>query len=54
MQYRDAAAPFGYDVPQILHPDAVLSLYHSAFTQAYDIERKIDVRSNRRSARPPR
>src|SRR6185436_15632972 len=36
VQYRDAAAPFGYDVPQILHADAALSLYHSAFSQAYD------------------
>ena len=44
VQYRDAAAPFGYDVPQILHADSALSLYHSAFTQAYDVERKIDVR----------
>lgn len=44
VQYRDAAAPFGYDVPQILHADAGLSLYHSAFSQAYEVERKIDVR----------
>ncbi|MBK8251483.1 MAG: hypothetical protein IPK82_02295 [Polyangiaceae bacterium] len=44
VQYRDAAAPFGYDVPQILHADAGLSLYHSAFSQAYEVEKKIDVR----------
>ena len=45
VQYRDAAAPFGYDVPQIMPADAALVLYHAAFTQSYDTERKIDVRS---------
>ncbi len=45
VQYRDAAAPFGYDVGQIVAADAALVLYHGAFTQQYDTERKIDVRS---------
>jgi hypothetical protein len=45
VQYRDAAAPFGYDVPQIVPADAALVLYHGAFTQTYDGERKIDVRA---------
>jgi hypothetical protein len=45
VQYRDAAAPFGYDVPQIAPTDSVLALYHNAFSQTYDVERKIDVRS---------
>lgn len=45
VQYRDAGAPFGYDVPQIVASDAALVLYHGAFTQTYDAERKIDVRS---------
>jgi hypothetical protein len=45
VQYRDAAAPFGYDIGQITPSDAALSLYHNAFTQSYDVERKIEVRS---------
>ncbi|AUX22132.1 hypothetical protein SOCEGT47_026330 [Sorangium cellulosum] len=44
VQYRDAAAPFGYDIPQILPSDAALSLYHNAFSQTYDVERRLDVR----------
>lgn len=45
VQYRDAGAPFGYDIPQILPSDAPLALYHNAFSQTYEVERKIDVRS---------
>ncbi|MCC6558869.1 MAG: hypothetical protein IT372_38550 [Polyangiaceae bacterium] len=45
VQYRDAAAPFGYDIPQILPSDAALALYHNAFSQTYDPERRVDVRS---------
>lgn len=45
VQYRDASAPFGYDVAQITPGDAALLLYHNAFSQTYDIERKIDVRA---------
>jgi hypothetical protein len=45
VQYRDAAAPFGYDIGQIAPSDAALSLYHNAFTQTYDVERKIEVSS---------
>lgn len=45
VQYRDAAAPFGYDIGQITPTDAALALYHNAFTQAYEIERKIEVRA---------
>ncbi len=45
VQYRDAAAPFGYDVAQISAGDAALWLYHNAFSQSYDAERKVDVRS---------
>src|SRR5512138_868241 len=45
VQYRDAAAPFGYDVAQISAGDAALWLYHNAFSQSYDAERKIDVGS---------
>ncbi len=45
VQYRDAAAPFGYDIPQIAPTDAALALYHNTFTQTYDIERKLDLRT---------
>jgi hypothetical protein len=45
VQYRDASAPFGYDIPQIAPSDSALSLYHNAFSQTYDGDRKIDVRS---------
>jgi hypothetical protein len=45
VQYRDAAAPFGYDIAQITPSDAALALYHNAYSQTYDAERKIDIRS---------
>src|SRR5262245_56742087 len=45
VQYRDAGAPFGYDVGQISPSDSALALYHNTFSQTYDVERKIDVRS---------
>lgn len=45
VQYRDAAAPFGYDIGQITPSDAALALYHNAFSQTYDVERRIDVRA---------
>ncbi len=43
VQYRDAAAPFGYDVREIAPTDAPIALYHSQFTQHYEYERKIDL-----------
>jgi hypothetical protein len=45
VQYRDAAAPFGYDIGQITPSDSALALYHNAFSQTYDSERKIEIRS---------
>jgi hypothetical protein len=42
VQYRDAAAPFGYDAPELLATDARLALYHERFTQLYEVERVID------------
>src|SRR5262249_7888997 len=45
VQYRDAAAPFGYDTSQLLATDAALSLYHDRFTQAYAVERSIELRA---------
>ena len=38
VQYRDAAAPFGYDAPEISATDAALALYNNAFSQSYEIE----------------
>jgi hypothetical protein len=45
VQYRDGAAPFGYDVPQISPTDAAVALYHNQFSQAYEVERRVEVRS---------
>src|SRR6478736_551960 len=35
VQYRDAAAPFGYDATELLSTAAVLALYNDRFTQVY-------------------
>jgi len=43
VQYRDAAAPFGYDVREISPTDAPLALNHTQFSQHYHFERKIDL-----------
>jgi hypothetical protein len=45
VQYRDAAAPFGYDATALVSTDASLALYHDRFSQTYEIERKIDLRA---------
>ncbi len=45
VQYRDAAAPFGYDIGQITPSDSALALYHNAFSQTYDVERRIEIRA---------
>jgi hypothetical protein len=45
VQYRDAAAPFGYDATELLQTDAPLALYHERFSQAYDAERSVDLRA---------
>jgi hypothetical protein len=44
VQYRDAAAPFGYDATELLPTDAALALYHDRFSQTYDLERRIELR----------
>lgn len=43
VQYRDAAAPFGYDVREIQPADAPIALYHTQFSQLYEYDRKIDL-----------
>ncbi len=45
VQYRDAAAPFGYDATQLITTDAALALYHDKFTQVYDVDKDIDLRA---------
>ncbi len=44
VQYRDAAAPFGYDATELLATSATLVLYHDRFTQEYGVEREVDLR----------
>lgn len=45
VQYRDAGAPFGYDAAELLGTSSPLVLYHDRFTQEYDVERDLDLRS---------
>lgn len=52
--YRDAAAPFGYDVADIEGGDAPIVLYHPAFRQAFAIERAVDLRALLLRLRPTR
>ncbi|MGA7123997.1 MAG: hypothetical protein WBY94_28100 [Polyangiaceae bacterium] len=45
VQYRDSTAPFGYDAPQLVSTEAPYALYHDRFSQTYDLERRIDLRT---------
>ncbi len=45
VQYRDRAAPFGYDAPQLLDEQAAYLLYHATFSQAFNVEREVDLRA---------
>jgi hypothetical protein len=45
VQYRDAAAPFGYDAGQLLGTDATLALYHDKFTQVYEPDKVLELRA---------
>jgi hypothetical protein len=45
VQYRNAAAPFGYDAQQLLGSESAIVLYHDNFSQAYDVDRAIDLRA---------
>jgi hypothetical protein len=45
VQYRDAAAPFGYDATQLISTDAALVLYHDRFTQVYGVDRTVALKS---------
>ncbi len=44
VQYRDRAAPFGYDTPNLINDDAEFALYHTHFAQTYSAERTIGLR----------
>src|SRR5260221_804057 len=41
VQYRDAAAPFGYDPTALLPTDAAFALYPDHFLQTYAVEREV-------------
>lgn len=45
VQYRDASAPFGFDVREIAPTDAPIALYHMQFSQHYEFEKKIELAS---------
>ncbi|MFO0661105.1 MAG: hypothetical protein U0165_14920 [Polyangiaceae bacterium] len=45
VQYRDASAPFGYDAVDIPTSEARYLLYHQAYSQAFDVDKTIDLRS---------
>jgi hypothetical protein len=45
VQYRDAAAPFGYDAADLVATPAPLALYHDRFSQTYETERTIELRT---------
>ena len=45
VQYRDASAPFGFDVREIAPTDSPIALYHTQFSQHYDFEKKIELAS---------
>jgi hypothetical protein len=44
VQYRDAGAPFGYDATELTATDAHCALYHSTFSQSYELERVIELK----------
>jgi hypothetical protein len=43
VQYRDAAAPFGYDAGELVSTDASLALYHDRFSQTYNEEKAVEL-----------
>src|SRR5579862_8853776 len=45
VQYRDAAAPFGYDAAELASTDAALVLYHDRFTQVYELDKDVGLKS---------
>jgi hypothetical protein len=45
VQYRDRSAPFGYDAPKLLNAQATYLLYHTSKSQAFHLEREVDLRA---------
>ena len=45
VQYRDASAPFGFDVREIAPTDSPIALYHTQFSQHYEFEKKVELSS---------
>ena len=54
VQFRDASAPFGYDASEVIASDGDYVLYHSTFTQVYERERELDLRTLLLRLRPRR
>jgi hypothetical protein len=44
VQYRDAAAPYGYDMSEVSTGGAAYLLHHRAYSQAFDVERPLELR----------
>ncbi len=44
VKYRDAQAPFGYDIAQLLDDPGDLGLYHDRFAQAYRVDKELALR----------
>ncbi len=44
VKYRDAQAPFGYDIAQLLDDPGDFGLYHDRFAQAYRADKEIALR----------
>jgi hypothetical protein len=44
VKYRDAQAPFGYDIGELLAEPGDLALYHDRFAQPYRLDRTIAIR----------
>lgn len=45
VQYRDAAAPYGYDLAEVSQGQATYLLHHTTFSQGYEVERPLDLRA---------
>lgn len=45
VQYRDAAAPYGYDLAEVSQSQSAYLLHHTSFAQGYEVERPLDLRA---------
>ena len=44
VKYRDAQAPFGYDIGELLADPGDIALYHDRFAQPYKVDRTLAIR----------